>query len=404
MSADSALRRTMITVAVITFFLQGVATPAALAQPSNDAFAAATEVTALPFTDSVDLTDATTEAGELTDHCAPVAGTVWYAIRADGSVDVDTAGSTADTVLAVFEGDSLDTLQLVVCNDDPYDSESFQAALTFEASPDRTMYVQAGVLGDSVDDGSQLEITFTQSVPPPPPPPIKKHGRPFRSQYGENVEFVIAEWEEKTGDFSQGVLVGETSWVWTHVSAVDGMWYEGWGKTGDRSRDQAIEFHHIHKVRNEDTGETVRTEYEAYARLPRKAFTFNPSLRYATLVADVETYAYRCVSSNGGPVGSLPTGVLDSEDSDYCEEIGYPTVRLDIRWEGRGDIYRDRIVDTNIESALHTHDFLRFSMRDATADGTITISGIDQPVVDHPADVFAALLRSAEGARFLWWE
>jgi hypothetical protein len=403
MSAHSALRRTMITVAVLAFFLQGVATPAALAQPSNDAFAAATEVAALPFTDSVDLTDATTEAGELTEHCGQVAGTVWYAVRGDGPVEVDTAGSTADTVLAVFEGDNLDTLQLVVCNDDPYDSESFQAALTFEASPGRTMYVQAGVLGDTVDDGSQLEITFTESVPPPPPPPIKKHGRPFRSQYGENVEFVIAEWEEKTGGGGQGVLVGETSRVWTHVSVWDGMWYEGWGKTGVRNRDQAIEFHHIREQRNERTGQTAFIGYEAYARLPRKAFTFNPSLRYATLAADVE--AYRYCGFMGGIDEGLSPDVYSAEDDSFCDPLDdSATVRIDIRWEGRGDIYRDRFVNTDIESALHTHDFARFSIRDATADGTITISGIDQPVVDHPADVFAALLRSAEGARFLWWE
>jgi hypothetical protein len=393
MSADSALRRTMITVAVLTFFLQGVAAPAALAQPSNDNFAAATEVTQLPFTDSVDLTDATTEDGELTDHCSPVAGTIWYAIQADGSVEVDAAGSTADTVLAVFEGESLDTLQLVVCNDDPDDSESFQAALTFEASPDHTMYVQAGVFGDTVDDGSQLEIAFTESVSPPP---VEKHGRPFLYQRGENVDFAVAEWDEIT----------ETSRVTTHVSAVDGMWYRNWEQEGDhyRFRDQGITFFHTHKERYERTGETVRTEYESFARLPHKAFTFNPALRYATLAADVETYAYRCVSSNGGPVGSLPTGVLDSEDSDYCEEIGYPTVRLDIRWEGRGDIYRDRYVDRYMESAMRLHFYGRYSVRDATADGTITISGIDQPVVDRRSDVFAALLRSAEGVRFLWWE
>jgi hypothetical protein len=393
MSAHSAPRRSAIAVAVFAFALQGVATPAALAQPSNDNFAAATQLTQLPFTDSVDLTGATTEPGELTEHCAPVAGTVWYAVQADVPVEVNTAGSTADTVLAVYEGDSLDTLQLVDCNDDPIDSESVQAALTFEASPDRIMYIQAGVFGDSVDEGTLLEIAVTESVTPPPTP-IKKHGRPLRLRYGENVDLAIAEWDEIT----------ETSRVYTHVSVVDGMWYDGWGQEGDRYRGQGVTFFHIHKEFNEDTGETVRTEYESFASLPHRAFTFNPSLRYAMLAADVETYAYRCVSTNGGPVGSLPSGMLATEDGDYCEEIGYPTARLDIRWDGRGDIYRDRSVTTDIETALHVHTYERFSVRDATADATITISGVDQPVVDHPANVFAALLRAATGVRFLWWE
>lgn len=379
----------MIGVAVLTFSLQGLAPPA-LAQPSNDAFAGATEVTGLPFTDSVDLTGATTEAGELIDHCGSVAGTVWYAIRADGSVEVDTAGSTADTVLAVFEGDSLDTLNLVNRNDDP-EGESLHAALTFEASPDRTMYVQVGVLGDTVPEGSQLEVAFTESVPPPP---IEKHGRPLRSQYGENVDFVIAEWDEIT----------ETSRVFTHVSAVDGMWYDGWGQEGDRYRGQGLTFFHTHEELNELTGELVRTEYEAFASLPRNAFTFNSSLRYATLAVDVETYAYRCVTTNGGVVGSLPPEVLTAEDDTVCEELGYPTAHIDLRWDGQGDIYRDRSVETDIDWALHVHSNVRFSMREATADGTITVSGVDQPVVNHPADVFAVLLRSAESVRVLWWE
>lgn len=380
----------MIGVAVLTFSLQGLAAPPALAQPSNDAFAGATEVTELPFTDSVDLTGATTEAGEPIDHCAPVAGTVWYAIRADGSVEVDTAGSTADTVLAVFEGDSLDTLQLVGCNDDS-DSESLQAALAFEASPNRTIYIQAGVFGDTVPDGSQLEIAFTESVPPPP---IEKHGRPLRSQYGENVDLVIAEWDEIT----------DTSRVLTHVSAVDGMWYDGQGQEGDRYRGQGLTFFHTHKELNELTGEVVRTEYEAFASLPRDAFTFNSSLRYATLAVDVETYAYRCVTTDGGVAGSLPSEVRAAEDDTVCAELGFPTARIDLRWEGQGDIYRDRFVETDIEWALHVHSDGRFSIREATADGTITISGVDQPVVNHPADVFAVLLRSAESVRVLWWE
>ena len=56
-----------------------VVTPASVAAaPSNDNFADATAITGLPFTDTADITDATTESGEPIAYPGEIGKTVWY--------------------------------------------------------------------------------------------------------------------------------------------------------------------------------------------------------------------------------------------------------------------------------------------------------------------------------------
>jgi hypothetical protein len=81
--------------------------PAALAQPSNDDFDAATVISALPFSDALDMTTATLAADDPSDHCAdPLGATVWYTLTPskDMPVAFDTFGSNFLSSIAVYTG------------------------------------------------------------------------------------------------------------------------------------------------------------------------------------------------------------------------------------------------------------------------------------------------------------
>jgi Ca2+-binding RTX toxin-like protein len=91
--------------------------------PPNDNFA---DAQVLPSTSSGkvtgDLRGATREPGEPA-RFFDLPATIWYSwtAPADGTYKFDTVGSNFDTLLAVYEGSSLDTLDLVRINDDDPD-------------------------------------------------------------------------------------------------------------------------------------------------------------------------------------------------------------------------------------------------------------------------------------------
>lgn len=122
----TAARRTTIIGAVGALVLLGplIAPQAAsAAPPSNDGFANAETLTFTDGTATVAGTnvDATREAGEPLHAGQPSLKTVWYTFEVDGPpvyVSASTAGSSFDTVLAIYEGDSLGTLTEVAANDD----------------------------------------------------------------------------------------------------------------------------------------------------------------------------------------------------------------------------------------------------------------------------------------------
>ena len=82
--------------------------PSLAAPPANDNFVDAIQVSTLPFTDSVDLVDATTEPGEfLFTNCSgfPLQRTVWYRISFPTTkvVTLDLNGSDSSAVLFVWQ-------------------------------------------------------------------------------------------------------------------------------------------------------------------------------------------------------------------------------------------------------------------------------------------------------------
>jgi hypothetical protein len=90
--------------------------------PANDNFAEAIALAGTAGSRSGDtVRGATTEHGELDRF--ETGATVWYSWTppADGTYKLATAESSLDTVLAVYDGSSLETLELLVANDDDPD-------------------------------------------------------------------------------------------------------------------------------------------------------------------------------------------------------------------------------------------------------------------------------------------
>jgi hypothetical protein len=122
-------RSAQLWVVVVTLALAsiGVATPAMAAPPSNDTRAGAVEVGALPFTYTQSARHATADGPRrCLNH-----GSVFFRFQPDTAVDVqvDTVGSSYDTVLTVFTM-SPDGPHLVGCSDDrigPWGAVRFSA-------------------------------------------------------------------------------------------------------------------------------------------------------------------------------------------------------------------------------------------------------------------------------------
>jgi hypothetical protein len=100
--------------------------------PTADMFVDATLLTGALVSDTGSNVNATVEMGEPDQSSGGAVNSVWWqwTAPADGMVEVNTVGSSLDTVLAVYTGSAVDALTLVGANDDFYDMQSrvvFQA-------------------------------------------------------------------------------------------------------------------------------------------------------------------------------------------------------------------------------------------------------------------------------------
>jgi uncharacterized protein (DUF2147 family) len=105
----------------------------AASAPANDHLADAQEITGQSGTVTGSNVDSTAEAGEQT-HSGVTSywpgSSVWYKWTAPSSlpVSMDTLGSTFDTDLAVYTGDSIDTLTTVTYNRNVAQGQSWSRA------------------------------------------------------------------------------------------------------------------------------------------------------------------------------------------------------------------------------------------------------------------------------------
>lgn len=108
------------------------------ARPDNDDFAVAEVLQGTSGTTTASNALATKEAGE-PDHTGHSGGTsIWYSwtASATGQVDLDTCGSSFDTMLAVYTGTAVGALTEVAANDDG--SCGYQSSLSFAATAGTT--------------------------------------------------------------------------------------------------------------------------------------------------------------------------------------------------------------------------------------------------------------------------
>ena len=146
--------RKALVASLLSVTLVGLgAAPAYAAAPSNDDPSSPTVITTLPFTETLDTTEATTQPEEPTS--CNYGRSVWYSFTAPEQMRValNTAGSDYPTVIAVFRGSPTNT-NLVVCEG---------------GSPARvSLGLVAGETYHFMVSGSGGVLTFNMDVAQPP--------------------------------------------------------------------------------------------------------------------------------------------------------------------------------------------------------------------------------------------
>lgn len=152
-----ALRR-LLLVPVMAAALLCLGAAPALAAPANDDFAAATPASA-PFSDTVDMAEATTEVGE-PQFCGYAERSVWYAVTptADAILSADTTGSGMPSQLNVYrqDGTGLGGLSFLSC------ASSYEPAV-FDVQAGTTYYLQGSPM---FFWGGQLSIHIKEVTAP----------------------------------------------------------------------------------------------------------------------------------------------------------------------------------------------------------------------------------------------
>jgi len=136
----------------------GAAPPAVAAAPGNDLIANAATVSSLPFSTTVDTSQATAEE----DGYSNPAASVWYEFTppTTGDYDISTAGSDYDTVIGLWAS-----------NPFLYPFSSGQVAMRQGLIGGETYYIQIGNLCclyaevGQVGPGGNLVLSITPSVP-----------------------------------------------------------------------------------------------------------------------------------------------------------------------------------------------------------------------------------------------
>jgi len=217
------MRRHFLRALVIAVLALGAllvpATAGAVA-PTNDDFANAIPITAVPFSDTQDITAATTEVGEPSPACigGGLQNTVWYSFSPTTSESITVTNESSggfSSGVAVYTGNSLASITELGC------SGGGPFGVTFRAEPDMTYYFQAG--GSSGGRGLlQVNVVVT-------PPPIARFfgPGPIDPSIFDTVQFFDSSFdpaglgiESLAWDFGDGTTA--TGCCPTHRYAADG--------------------------------------------------------------------------------------------------------------------------------------------------------------------------------------
>jgi hypothetical protein len=158
------VRRTAVAALVLTTAVITTGAPAFAAPPSNDTYAGR-QVVSIGFSDTVDTSEATTDADDAAMNAtcgAPATdASVWYEITpaSDGGIAVDVSESSYSAGVLVATGNPTDGFQIVTCA---------PGAAGWFAQAGETYAVLA--IDDQFDgggNGGTLRINVTE-IPPPP--------------------------------------------------------------------------------------------------------------------------------------------------------------------------------------------------------------------------------------------
>jgi hypothetical protein len=159
------VKRLAILVGLTAILNLALISPVLAAPPSNDTYDGRIAVAALPFSNSVDTTEATTDADDVemnAEECGAPAtdASVWYSLTSasDAFLIVDVSASSYTAGLIVATG-SPGSFSFVTCGPN---------AVAFQALAGETYAILAfDDQGDGGGNGGTLEITVDTAPPPP---------------------------------------------------------------------------------------------------------------------------------------------------------------------------------------------------------------------------------------------
>jgi hypothetical protein len=148
-------RSSMLLAAFVSLLL--LPAPALAAAPANDDVTAATTITTLPFTDTVDTSEATAAAGDLDCSGLVDTHTVWYTITptTDMLLGLVTEPQFAAEVSTSVASGSPGSLSLLQCG--------FATTQTLDAKAGTSYYIQLASAGD--DPGGLIRFGVVQVEP-----------------------------------------------------------------------------------------------------------------------------------------------------------------------------------------------------------------------------------------------
>ena len=158
------MTRRAIPMILASMLTLGLALPVLAAAPSNDTYAGRTVIDAIPFSEELDTTEATTDADDvdINAECGAPAtdASVWYELilPTDSNVQVDVSGSNYTAGVAVATG-SPGNFSLVTCGPN---------GVAFPAVADESYVI---LVFDDQGDGTGIGGTLTIVVDEAPPPP-----------------------------------------------------------------------------------------------------------------------------------------------------------------------------------------------------------------------------------------
>ncbi len=217
----------------------------AILPPSNDDFVNATSIATLPFSDPVNTSAASTEAGEPTPSCGigygGVSKTVWYTFTPAETRSVFASTNAAfSTVVAVYSGSTLATLAEVSCR-------TGSVAFRVEAGTTYRILV-GGIFGQ----GDQLEFRLEETPAPQaglgfyPSDPSAFDVVQFFDRSYDPVSMGFQSYQWQFGDGATG-----TGCCLTHQYAADGDYSVHLtvttvdGRTGSTSQTTSVRTHDV---------------------------------------------------------------------------------------------------------------------------------------------------------------